>query len=265
MLARLFIWLCRRMTIHAKQYKSGTHVNGYIRYIGSIMVDYTRDTWRRQERAIVKLFISTDADEVNKVHPMRLFTKRAFIWMCMIITRVFGKQWGCSTNNALDYDIKLGAATIGWGKYDNGIAPVESYAEISMTQYADIVSNCRRRYIRKPFIRKPFKRGSAYEWQIGPCVFMLYYPHSTFVPDRDKWETGFFWDEYWSGVYTPNPLIKPVVWLSKKGEQSYDEGNYDETQYTWKFGPLTIKSWFDVRLNFYTISWNGRDIWHDAN
>ena len=261
MLVRLFIWLCRRITIHASQYLSGTHQKGYIRYIGPVMVDYTRDTWRRRERAVVKFFISTDADEVNKARPMRLFTKRAFIWMCMIATRVLGKRWGCSiSGNAQDSDIKLGAVTLGWGEYDNGFAPKSSYAEISTTQRADIVSKCRRRYIRKPF-----KGGSAYELQIGPCVFMLYYPHSTFVPDRDRWETGFFWDEYWTGSYTPNPLIKPVVWLSRKGKESHNEGDYDETRYTWKFGPLTINSWFDPRLNFYTISWNGQDIWHDAN
>ena len=223
------------------------------------MVDYTRDTWGRKDRGIVDVSASITDGEVNKAHPQRLYIERLFIWLCMVITKQFGELWGCSSSNNQDYSLDLGhGISVGWGKYRNMYKATESYAEIHIKQYAEIK---RRNKVR--YIRKPFKGGSAYEWQIGPCVFMLYYPHSTFVPDRKRWRVGSFWDEYWAGSYMPSPLTKLVTWLSRKGEMScMDE---DASEYTWSIGSLAFKSIYDPRLNFYTITWGNRTLWHDAN
>ena len=57
--------------------------------------------------------------------------------------------------------------------------------------------------LRGQFKRKPFKGSFAYEWQIGPFVFYVYYPNNVW---HKRWQDSIspgvgpfrvWFDEYW--------------------------------------------------------------------
>jgi hypothetical protein len=259
MLTRLFMWLCRRMTIHAVHYKSGTHVNGYTRDVGPIMADYVHDAWKGEDRGIVCISASSPYDRDSKDHPMRQYIRRIFVWACMIVTKQFGELWSCSDGKNQDYTWRIGKGTsVGWGEYKSMYKKTEFYAEVHTKQYIKIKRKHKVRYIRKPF-----KGNSAYEFQICGIVLMIYYPHSQLVPDRKRWKVGWFWDCYWTRSFTPSPLTRVVTWLSKNGEHT--DFSEDSSVQTWNIGKLAFRTVYDPRLNFYTILWGERTLWGNAD
>jgi len=56
----------------------------------------------------------------------------------------------------------------------------------------------RLKRIYRALIRKPFKSSQSYEWQIGPLVISLMYPHSNMQPEREHWALKFWHDTRWA-------------------------------------------------------------------
>ena len=254
MLSRLFVWLCYRIASPHKdnEYRASSSGHGYIRYIGPIMVDWSRHTRKGQDRGIVKVYAETSLNGVNKASLLR----RLFIWLCMVLAKR-GDAWACSFDKNIDYSLRIGKATIGWGEFDDGFREKLAYGELHSSQCVSI-----RRKHKVQYIRKPFKGSCAYEWQVLGIVLSIFYPRSIFAPDRERWGISFFWDVYWSGNYTQSPLAKLVVWLSRKGEEEWDD---DLREYVWTVGPLVVKSRYDTRLNFYEIHWGEKRLWNTAD
>jgi hypothetical protein len=217
------------------------------------MFDWEEDTWMGKARGIAS--ISANHEDGDK----ESYRKRLFMWLCKVFAMKYGDPWWFAGGTGEDFSLSLPfGTTIGWGYYDNGFRLMQSYAEVHINQYATI-----KRKHKVQYVRKPFKGGSAYEWQIGGIVLMIYYPHSQIVPDRKLWRVGWFWDCYWTGRFTPSPLTRVVNWLSRKGGMSsFDE---DASEYAWSVGPLMFKSIYDPRLNFYTVIWGERTLWHAAD
>jgi hypothetical protein len=132
MLTVLFIYLCRRITRNDNLWEDGAHIHGYIRYIGPFMVEWSRDTRKGEDRAVIHASGEVVYSAfINRAPTLRERVAQLFVRICKIAVNNFGNQW-YESDFSNDHSIDWGeSSTVSWGEFEElGSKHMREYAQI---------------------------------------------------------------------------------------------------------------------------------------